>query len=131
MGVQYESIVQFYFSHSSGLLLQTVIFHLSIMMKPIMTVRKLTIGMFLGVPLIPMVMETAQIVPGLIVRCLRSVYSLPLTGASCTTNAHLLTMMDIPGAIQLMVDGETDRSLCEVEKNELGYWQKDLSDPDN
>merc|ERR1712121_547960 len=29
------------------------------------------------------------------------------TGASCTTNAHLLTMMDIPGAIQLMVDGET------------------------
>merc|ERR1712126_427300 len=27
--------------------------------------------------------------------------------------------------------GNCDRSLCEVEKNELGYWQKDLSDPDN
>merc|ERR1711955_196095 len=100
-------------------------------MKPIMTVQKLIIGMFLGVPLIPMVMEIAQIVPGLIVRCLRSVYSLPPTGASCTTNAHLLTMMDIPGAIQLMVDGETVTGVFEVEKNELGYWQKDLSDPDN
>merc|ERR1712126_215711 len=131
MGVQYESIVQFYFSHSSGLILQTVIFHLSIMMKPIMTVRKLTIGMFLGVPLIPMVMEIAQI-----------------TWANCEVPKECVFPTTYRGKLYYkctFVDndgypwcnttdggwGNCDRSLCEVEKNELGYWQKDLSDPDN
>ena len=71
-----------------------------------MSVQRLIIGEFLGVPLIPMVMETAQIVPGPIVRCQKSASSQPLTRVSPTTNAPLLTMMDIPGAIQLMVDGE-------------------------
>merc|ERR1712243_389082 len=45
---------------------------------------------FLGVPLIPMVMETAQIVPGPIVRCQKSASSQPLTRVSPTTNAPLL-----------------------------------------